>query len=245
MTRIAGYTLNATPCCGAIYSTPRYRSMNFSAWEYWTDGYQEGSLKPSANGLRKCKCGNFFMLTELHEISQIDETEAPYPKRVASEELSEAIATARTPIIEQAARQEYWVQLNHPYRERYRAHRDAEEASTKAAWETANPDSRNWWQRFCKVPPPRYTPQQGSPFTVPPFDPTHKQRDNMTALIDLMQRQDHPDRLILAELHRELGNFSEADCELKLLSADELSNASSVIAELINEKQSAPIRFRM
>lgn len=67
----------------------------------------------------------------------------------------------------------------------------------------------------------------------------------MTALIDLMQRQDHPDRLILAELHRELGNFSEADCELKLLSADELSNASSVIAELINEKQSAPIRFRM
>ena len=200
---------------------------------------------PSANGLRKCKCGNFFMLCELHKISQIDETEVPYPKHVASEELPEAIATAHTPIIEQAARQEYWVHLNHPYRERYRAHRDAEEASTKAAWETANPDSRNWWQRFRRVPPPRYTPQQGSPFTFPPFEPTHKQRENMAALVDLMQSQDHPDRVILAELHRELGNFGEADCELKLLSGDELSSASRVIAELVNEKQSAPIRFRL
>ncbi len=245
MTRIANFTLTIAPCCGAIYSTPRYRSMNFSAWEYWTDGYKEGALLPSGNGLRKCKCGNFFMLTELHEITRIDAAEAPYPQRVASEELPEAIAKARNPIIEQAARQEYWVHLNHPYRESYRTHRDAEEALTKAAWEADNPDTRNWWQRFCKVPPPRYTRQQGSPFTVPPFNPTHKQRENMAALVDLMQGQDRPDRVILAELHREMGNFDEADYEIKRLNSDDLSNASPVIAELVNEKQSAPIRFRM
>jgi len=245
MTRIAGYTLNIAPCCGAIYSTPRYRSMNFSAWEYWTDGYKEGSLMPSGNELRKCKCGNFFLLNELHEITQNDATEAPYPKRLASEELPEAIAKARTPIIEQAARQEYWVYLNHPYRESYRTHRDAEEAFTKAAWEADNPDTRNWWQRFRKVPSPRYTPQQSSPFTCPPFEPAHEQRENMAAIIDLMQNQDRPDRVILAELHRELGNFSEAECELELLSDGDRSSASRVISELVNEMQSAPIRFRM
>jgi hypothetical protein len=245
MTRIASYTLNIAPCCGAIYSTPRYRSMNFLAWEYWTDGYKEGALLPSGNGLRKCKCGNFFMLTELHEITRIDGTEAPSPKRVASEELPEAIAKARTPIIEQAARQEYWVHLNHPYRERYITHREAEEASTKAAWEADNPDTRNWWQRFRKVPSPRYPAHQSSHFTCPPFEPDHQQRENMAALIDLIQNQDQPDRVILAELNRELGNFGAAGCELKLLSDGDRSSASRLISELVDEKQSAPIRFQM
>ena len=219
--------------------------MNFSAWEYWTDGYKEGALLPSGNGLRKCKCGNVFMLTELHEISQIDDTEAPYPKRVAPEELPEAIAKARTPIIEQAARQEYWIHLNHPYRESYRTHRDAEEDLAKVAWEAANPDTRNWWQRLRKVPPPRYAPQQNSPFTYPPFEPTQEQRENMVAMVDLMQNQDRPDRLVLAELHRELGNFGVAGCELRLLSDGDRSSASRLISELVDEKQSAPIRFQM
>lgn len=245
MTRIASYTLNIAPCCGAIYSAPRYRSMNFSAWEYWTDGYKMGALLPSDNGLRKCKCGNFFMLTELHEITRIDATEAPYPQRLASEELPEAISKARTPIIEQAARQEYWVHLNHPYRESYRTHRDAVEVLTKTAWEADNLDTRNWWQRFRKVPSPRYPTHQSIPFTCPPFEPDHNQRENMAALIDLMQNQDQPDRVILAELHRELGNFGAAGCELKLLSDGDRSSASRLISELVDERQSAPVRFQM
>jgi hypothetical protein len=55
-----------------------------------------------------------------------------------------AIAQADSPALELAARTDYWLQLNHAYRDRYRAHRDAEDAATQAAWaleETQESDS--------------------------------------------------------------------------------------------------------
>lgn len=233
------------PCCGATYSAPRYSSMNFSAWAYWTDGFSEGSLMPGGHGLRKCRCGNFFMLSELQEIAQVDETEVPYPDRVAPEELPQAIAQARNADIELAARLDLWHHLNHPYRERYRAHRDAEEAVTKAAWEKSNPDTRTWWQRFRNVPPPQYVRPVDSPFTYPPFEPTHEQRDNMTALLALMGKKARLDHIALAELHRELGQFDEARRELQRLENDEENGTTRVIDQLVNEKQNAPMRYRM
>jgi hypothetical protein len=245
MTRIAGYSLNMTTCCGAIYKTPRYRSMNFSAWEYWTDGYRHDSLMPGGHGLRKCKCGNFFMLAELQEITEVEESDAPSTQQVTPEELPFVIAQARTPAIEQAARLEYWEHLNHPYRERYRAHRDAEEAATKAAWEAADPDTRTWWQRFRKVLPPQYKRPKDSPFTYPLFDPTHEQRENMLALLKLLQEQKHPDHEALAELHRELGQYEEAERELQLLTEDDQSTATRVITQMIKERMPQPMRFRM
>jgi len=45
--------------------------------------------------------------------------------------------------MEVAARLRYWRYLNHPYRQKYRKHREAEEADTRAAWEAANPDPRS------------------------------------------------------------------------------------------------------
>ena len=179
MTSIAGYSLNITPCCGTTYSTPRYRSINFSAWEYWTDGYREGALFSNDQGLRQCKCGNFYLLNELTSIGQVEETEVPYTERVATADLPKAIAQARTPQIELAARMLHWQALNQPYRERYRAHRDAEEAATKAAWEAVNPDTRTWWQRFRKVPAPKYVRPAGSPFTYPPYELSDEQRQIM------------------------------------------------------------------
>lgn len=245
MTSIAGYSLNITPCCGTTYSTPRYRSINFSAWEYWTDGYRGGSLFSNDQGLRQCKCGNFYLLTELTSIGQVEETDVPYTDRVATVDLPRAIAQARTPKIELAARLLHWQALNQPYRERYRAHRDAEEAATKAAWEAANPDARTWWQRFRKVPPPQYNRPKGSPFTYPSFEPTHEQRENMLALLELLSKQERLDHEALAELHRELGQYEEAERELQQLTEDNQSNATRVIAQLVKERKPQPMRFRM
>lgn len=245
MTRISGYYIKALPCCGAQYSTPRYRSMNFSAWEYWTDGYRDGSLIPGGYGLRQCKCGNFFVLSELLEIAQVEETDLHHPDHVKGQDLPLAIAQARTPAIELAARLEYWEYLNHPYRERYRAHRDAEEAATKASWEAANPDTRTWWQRFRKVPTPQYKRPKGSPFTYPSFELTQEQRDNMLALLPLLQKQERLDHEALAELHRELGQYVEAERELLQLTEDNQSKATRVIAQMVKERKPQPMRFRM
>lgn len=57
---------------------------------------------------------------------------------VAGEELGECIANADIEELDVAARLSLWRHLNHTYRERYRQHRDAEEAVTKAEWEAAN-----------------------------------------------------------------------------------------------------------
>ncbi len=245
MTRISGYYIKAVPCCGARYRTPRYSSMNFSDWEYWTDGYRDGALMPPGYGLRHCKCGNFFLLSEMIELDQVEETDMPSPEQVQAKDLPIAIAHARTSAIELAARLEYWEHLNHSYRERYRAHRNAEEAATKAAWEAANPDTRTWWQRFRKVPPPQYKRPTGSPFTYPPFEPTQEQRENMLALLPLLQKQDPLDHEAMAELHRELGQYEEAERELQQLTEDNQSNATRVIAQMVKERKPEPMRFRM
>jgi hypothetical protein len=47
MTRVTGSALIVTPCCHAQYSTPQYGSMNFSAFAYWTPGF-DSYLPPIA-----------------------------------------------------------------------------------------------------------------------------------------------------------------------------------------------------
>lgn len=247
MTRISGYDLSAASCCGATYITPRYASMNFSAFEYWTDGYREGSLMPNDQGLRRCKCGNVFLLPELVQIMQVTETEAPFADRLENEDLPLVIVQARTPAIERAARVRYWQALNHAYRERYRAHRNAEEAATKAVWDAENPDTRTLWQRFRRVPPPKYTPSTDRPFTYPPFEATAEQRDNMKSLLQLIVQDNDSwvNLMEVAELHRELGEFEEASQALQAAKSEDHGPISGLIGRLVKEKQTAPMRYML
>ena len=61
MTRIAGTSIIKAPCCGALYSTIAFASINFMASEHWTDGATENSLSQSDGGLRRCACGGYFL----------------------------------------------------------------------------------------------------------------------------------------------------------------------------------------
>lgn len=246
MTSVSGYNIYKTACCGLHYKTIRYRSINFMAWEYWTDGYRDGSLMPNDHGLRKCKCGNFFILRELQHTAQVDESELPYTEDVKLDELPQAIAKARTPEIELAARFDYWHHLNHPYREQYRAHRKIEEAATKAAWEAENPDTRTWWQKLRKVPAPTYARPQGSPFTYPAYELTKVQSENLNALQKLSTKNAAAlDPVTRAEIHRELGQFSEAMQLLKTLDEKDQDVTSRLITKLVEEKNVTVIRYMM
>jgi hypothetical protein len=60
MSRVNGYKIISTKCCGSIYKTSLYGSINLMAEEYWTDGYRHNSLTPLDGGVRKCKCKNFI-----------------------------------------------------------------------------------------------------------------------------------------------------------------------------------------
>lgn len=252
MTRISGSRILAARCCGARYSAPQFSSMNFMAWEHWTDGWRDGSLMPNDTGIRRCICGEFFLAKELILLEVVQNSDLPTASRVPAVDLPRCIAEATSESIEIAARLEYWWALHHEYREFYRQHRDAEEAATKLVWEKQNPDKRTWWERLRGVKPIPYQRPDSSPFTTPPFYLSQIQEMNMRALISILQSQLHLERFAysfeLAELYRELGEFDNAQRVLLSCHKDQIDGSSttySLLMQQIERKESALMRYRM
>jgi hypothetical protein len=248
VTRFAGYDICITACCGANYSKRRYASINYSSAEYWTDGYREKSLMPNDRGLRRCQCGNFFLQRELIVVEHVASTDVPSAPMVDPEELPQAIAGARNPSTELAARLDYWQHLNHPYRERYRAHREAEDAATKVAWEAINPDLRNPLQKTLQPGRvPKYTPLADRPVTFPAFEPFAAQRENMMAALDLIPGAADAERYALerVELCRELGQFQEAQRALKAVDSETYPMLHRLTTRLIDIEAPAVVRYHL
>jgi len=243
VTRITGVRIVAAPCCGAQYAQPRYASMNFSAMEHWTDGWRKHSLMPNDAGLRRCRCGRFVTLGELVEIATSRESDFSSIDDVPDETLQICIEQAQSEDVELAARRQLWWHLNHPYRELYRRHRDAEETATRTAWEASNPDRRNWWDRLLRREPPRYIRQRGSPVTCPRFEPSRRQLENLVRLSELLGAGEQAG-LELAELYREQGRFEDAQAALSAGDTAGAGPPGSLIANLIRERLAAPVRFR-
>jgi hypothetical protein len=249
MTMVRGVRIVEAPCCGVQYALPRYLSMNFMAFEYWTDGWRDGSPMPNDEGLRRCNCGQYLLLKDLAEIGTAETSDLPHLGRVPHEMLPDCITQADREDLELAARLEYWHHLNHPYRERYRQHRDAEEAVTRSAWEAANPDRRTWWDKLRGRQAPSYLRPPGSPFTYPAFEPTDEQLQNMKRLSEILLARDSASRLRYtierAELYREQGRFDDAAQVILTLEENEVGVTSQLISRLIREQQTAPMRYRM
>jgi len=257
MTIVRGVRILASPCCGAQYAFPRYVSMNFSAFEYWTDGWREFSPMPNDEGLRRCKCGQFVLIKDMVSIEKTQATDAdknvpddlPSMDHVPVELLPECITKASSEEIEVAARLGYWRHLNHEYRDKYRQHRDAEEAATKAAWEAANPDRRTWWDKFLRRNPPQYSRPLSSPFTYPVFEPTDEQLQNMKRLSKVLfdgrdtSRREYSMELV--DLYREQGRFKEAEFVISSMDIKTDDVTGQLIAKLIKERQPAPMLYRM
>lgn len=256
MTRITGFTLIASPCCRRLYSTPEYGSINLSAMGYWTDGAKEHGLMPGGGGLRKCKCGQFYLLREAVKLGLDAEAGTPQTEFVDAADLADA-AQSRSPTVELVARREYWRHLNDPYREHYRAHRKAEDQAAQekwdADWHAANPDTRPMLRRFLdrvlRKKPASPPPMDTRPFSAPPYQPSELQVRNMERLLELVLQKLYepygPDMLEVAELYRELGRFEEALIALKQGPADDIGVPEKLMESLINEGQRAPIRYRI
>ena len=90
---------------------------------------------------------------------------------------------------------------------------------------------------------------QNKPFTVPPYQPSLHQIDNMTRLLELLLEGGNetygPDPLEVTELYRELGRFDEAKTALQACTKDDLGVTSKLLAKMIDERTTAPVRYRM
>ena len=223
---------------------------------YWTDGAKEHGLMPSGGGLRKCKCGQFYLLREAIKLGLDAEANTPHTEFVDAADLADATQST-SPTVELAARREYWKQLNDPYRVLYRAHRQAEDQATQekwdADWHAANPDKRTVLRKFMdrvlRKKPAAPPPMDTRPLSVPPYQLSELQIRNMERLLELILEKLHepygPDMLEVAELYRELGRFEEAADALKQCPADDIGVPEKLMERLISECQRAPIRYRM
>jgi hypothetical protein len=206
--------------------------------------------------MRKCKCGKYFLLSDC-TTTGLDAGENPnFPQHVHESELPYAIQTASSKSVELAARRTYWMYLNDSYREKYKSHREAEDAQTElmwaSEWNKENPDKRSVARKFFDILLRRKSPSAPSakdkPFTFPDFEPTEIQTENMFRLVELVTSQpekyskDYP--VELAELFRELGMFNESISLLQNISSENQDELTGLILKMASEKHTAPIRYR-
>jgi len=224
--------------------------MNFTAFEYWTDGWRHGSLMPNDVGLRRCNCGRLVLLNELVEIKAVESSDLPRIEHIPEEAFVNCVDEADSEEIEAAARLGYWRYLNHSYRQKYREYREVEEAAAKAAWEAANADARTLWDKLRGRKSLSYSGPQNSPFTYPVYEPSDIQYRNMERLSQILLAQGTGSPygggpLTLAELLREQGRFDEAQRIISTIDKKDEGVTGDVISRLIEERQQAPMRYRM
>lgn len=223
--------------------------MNFMAFAFWTDGWRENSLMPNESGLRQCECGAYVRLKDLIDISEEEQSDLPSLRQIPGHLLQDCIEHAADEDMEILARFAYWRHANHDYRESYKVHRDAEEEENKQVWDVAQRENQSWWKRTLRLPTPEYVRSATSRFTVPKFEPSDIQIENMAALSDklLASQLSNPGAhaLDLAELFRELGRFEEAQIQVSKIPENETGITSKLISDLIDKKEIALIRYRM
>jgi len=183
MTRSAGTTVISAPCCGKPYQKIRYSSLNYSAFEYWTDGWSDSHLAPSDGGLCLCSCGQYFLDWKCEQLWHIAKASPPEEQRedipsvptVYDRDLQAFIdSDCQDKLMSEIGRRRYRRLLNEEFRKHY---------------------------RDCMAKGQRAQIQ---------FNPSEAQLTNMQALLELLQELPEPDWLELAELHHELGNPAQA-----------------------------------
>lgn len=202
---------------------------------------------PVDGGLRNCKCGQFYLLHEATKLGFGAEPDTLPTQRVVAADLADATGSS-SPTVELVARREYWKCLNDPYRELYRAHREAEEAETQRIWEAAHSDQSTWWQRFSNTKRvPKYVPSPNRPITYPKFEPSEQQRENMLSLLRLLSGRDLRKRYAfeISELYRELGQFAQAALSLTNIRMEDEGFVGRLLVNLIEAGVSAPVRYRL
>jgi hypothetical protein len=93
--------------------TPLHSSINLSAQRYWTNGEKEHGLMPGGGGLRKCKCGQFYLLLEATSLGLKAGPETPHTQFVDAADLADVTQSPRK-AVKLVARRQYWKHLNDP-----------------------------------------------------------------------------------------------------------------------------------
>lgn len=263
MTRIAGTYIVRTPCCGRSYGTTAYASINYSAWEYWTDGQDYMGLAPPMDGLRGCSCGSFFLLERTQQIGFVPRRRFNHPNHNViplmqrlSERTSQwmramfglkddpasARRAASSELLPDDDKEPEVPEYAPPVRNEdlrrviaLSVDDPVMQAIARARlWRHLNDPYREVYRKH----------RDGGAQDFPAFEPTDEQAANMRALLNLLQQQEGASRLEKAELLRELGDLDAARAMLGEVSP-ESPYIARVIQECLNENFNGPARYRL
>lgn len=246
MTRVSGSRTIATPCCGAVFSSPRYASINYHVEEYWTDGFLTGNSAVAENGLRRCTCGKVYLMHKVIETELKVAEKLPTMMYVSNEDIEDVVQQEMDTDLEIVVRRNYWHQLNHSYRIAYRLHRKTKDDEAMRVHQVLPKVQPTLIQKFkaffVALPPPSHPIRRSEPFTVPPYQVTELQRQNMERLLLLQLQHETTDWVEVAELYREMGQFDEAADAISRSQKME-TETSKLIRALITERKTCPMRY--
>lgn len=248
MTRISGYNILETPCCGRYYVAPRFLSISLCYIERWTDGWYEGAWMSNDEGLRQCSCGQYFIWhKDMRRIGSEESTNLSSLAPLPTHRLPQAVRDTSGSRLEIPARLAYWRNLNQRYRDAFYALQEQQKLTAKRLefdWYLANPDRRTWWQKLLRYPAPAYPRPANQPSLMPPFEPTTAQKENMQLLCELIAAnhdvESDPGLKTLAEIQRQLGRFDDAITTLKQIQESKQDGLFKLILRLAEGKNSAP-----
>lgn len=260
MTTFTGYSVCTAPCCGTEYkqalSGSTFQHPGFG--EFWTDASMASGKAPAESGLRRCRCGSLFLLHELTRTEKWvgrSDTSIPHTVPVRGAEALSALPEAQDSTatnaaeIELAARLEYWWHLNSAYRAEFAQRRLIEDSAARKQWEKENPEILAEWERsnwedmpLDYVPTPYIRPAD-APYTWPMWFASAPLIANLQAILALHDsgRVAVPD-LMLAEIHREMGDLDRADAILASVHSGHLQ-LRDLMRHLIRLRIPVPWRF--
>lgn len=234
MTRISGTNIITASCCGALYSTTAFASINFMASEHWTDGQDENSLSQSDGGLRRCTCGGYFLSGYAERVGFIPKN-SDQPQQQSAYSIAKIFGKIGKLLI---AEDKVKPQTIRKLPSQWAANETVIPPKAQSVTGTAiaelldsKPQNKNlliqarrlYWRHLNDQFRDEYRAYRDIyKDSFPPYAPSAVQMDNMEQLATLLEDHDMADELELGELYREMGQPLKA--RAKLAMADKVDN---------------------
>jgi hypothetical protein len=255
MTRTAGTSIIKAPCCGALYSTTAFASINFMASEHWTDGATENSLSQSDGGLRRCTCGGYFLSGHAERVGFIPKNagqkqeQSEYSiakifgkigKLLIAEDKAKPQTTRKLPsqwaanetVIPSKAQSVTGLAIAELLDSKLQD-KNLSIQARRLYWRHLNNQFRNEYREYRDIHKDSF----------PAYAPSAAQMDNMEQLAALLEDHDMVDELELGELYREIGQPLKARAKLAKVGKDDLKLCEMQM-KLIEMGYQGPARFK-
>jgi hypothetical protein len=225
------------------------------ASEHWTDGATENSLSQSDGGLRRCKCGSYFLSGYAERVGFIPKNSGQQPEQTeySISKIFEKIG--KLLIAEDKAKPQTFLKLPSqwaanetvipPKAQSITGSEIAELLDSKPQdknlllqarrlyWRHLNNQFRNQYRVYRDIHKDSF----------PAYAPSAAQMNNMEQLAALLEDHDMVDELELGELYREMGQPLKARAKLAKVNADEIKLYEMQLS-LLEMGYQGPARFK-